>query len=764
MWTPDLLQVQDFDFDTPPTHPPDFRRFPDCRVEALEDRTVRLPSSPRSAAYPVGLELPEAVLAADFNGDGVLDLLTVKSYNSGVTVLLGNVDGTFREALHSATGNWPSSPAVGDFNGDGRLDLAVVSSGAVSVLLGNGDGTFGSPAHINIGSYAYSLTVGDFNGDGQLDLGVKSFIDISNNQYDRANVLLGNGYGTFAPPNITELGLRGNGWGTVAADFNGDGRDDFATAASNGTVAVLLANPDNSGHLLPPIYYATGVDTQIDMDPQSVAVGDVNGDGILDLVTMNSRSSSEGAVSVLLGNGAAGVGDGTFQAPQTTLLDFSPTSLAAGDINADGTLDLVVTTIIFVQDGSDSDYGPWGHDEGYVNVLLGRGNGSFAPPLTSVIEDGILTAVATGDFNGDGFLDAAVTELNFSRVSVLINDQSWGQMPARTISINDVTVTEGNTDSVNATFTLTLSSPHDTEVAVHYSTANDSATAGSDYTGTSGDVTFAIGQTSRSVTVAVLGDRLPEATERFFVNLSNPTNATIADGQGVGTILDDEPRISISDVTKLEGNSGTTPFVFTVSLSVAYDELVTVSYATANGTATAGSDYQTASGTLTFAPGESSKTLAVAVNGDRLAEPNETFFVNLSGASTNALIVRGQGVGTIVDDEPRVSISDVTKSEGKRGKTTLFTFTVTLSVAYDQDVTMSFKTVDGTAKTSDKDYKAKSGTLTFKAGETTKTITIEVIGDSKKETDETFYVDLTGLSSNGLFTKNRGVGTILNDD
>jgi hypothetical protein len=117
-----------------------------------------------------------------------------------------------------------------------------------------------------------------------------------------------------------------------------------------------------------------------------------------------------------------------------------------------------------------------------------------------------------------------------------------------------------------------------------------------------------------------------------------------------------------------------------------------------------------------------------------------------------------------VDDEPRISISDVTRAEGKKGQTTLFTFTVTLSAAYDQAVTMSFRTVNGTAKTSNGDYIAKAGTLTFAPGETTTTITIEVKGDSKREANETFYLDLFGLSTNALFTKNRGLGTILNDD
>ena len=216
-------------------------------------------------------------------------------------------------------------------------------------------------------------------------------------------------------------------------------------------------------------------------------------------------------------------------------------------------------------------------------------------------------------------------------------------------------------------------------------------------------------------------------------------------------------------MTVTEGNTGAVNATFPVSLSVAYDVAVTVHYQTATGSATAGSDYTAASGDVIIAAGQTTKTFTAAVIGDRSAEPAENFVVNLS-AATNGLIVDSQGVGTIMDDEPRISISDVTKAEGKKGQTTLFTFTVTLSVAYDQAVTMSFRTVDGTATSGSSDYVAKTGTLTFAPGETTKTITIEVKGDSKKEANEMFYLDLYGLSSNGLFTKSRGVGTILNDD
>src|SRR5262249_27200098 len=135
-----------------------------------------------------------------------------------------------------------------------------------------------------------------------------------------------------------------------------------------------------------------------------------------------------------------------------------------------------------------------------------------------------------------------------------------------------------------------------------------------------------------------------------------------------------KPALAISDVTTAEGNSGTHAVTFTVSLSAASGQTITVAYATVNGTATAGSDYQAASGWLTIPAGQTSGTITVWVNGDRLGEANETFAVNLS-SPTSATIADGQGTGTIIDDDQpvRISISDVTKAEGKKGQTTLFT-------------------------------------------------------------------------------------------
>jgi len=226
-----------------------------------------------------------------------------------------------------------------------------------------------------------------------------------------------------------------------------------------------------------------------------------------------------------------------------------------------------------------------------------------------------------------------------------------GRAVPASLSVGDTFLSEGNDSAQNAAVVVSLDAPSARTVMVNYNTANGTAVAGSDYNAVSGKLTFAPGQTSQPILVPIRGDRLAEVNENFFVNLSSARHAKIADAQGRVTIMDDEPRLSIMTVLQYEGNSGTTPFVFTVTLPAAFDEVVTVNYATADGTATtAGNDYVATSGTLTFAPGETTKTITVEVVGDITDFSDETFFVNLSGASNSGLL-DVQGTGFIVDDE-----------------------------------------------------------------------------------------------------------------
>jgi chitinase len=187
---------------------------------------------------------------------------------------------------------------------------------------------------------------------------------------------------------------------------------------------------------------------------------------------------------------------------------------------------------------------------------------------------------------------------------------------------------------------------------VNYATGGGSAAAGTDYTTTTGTLTFAPGVTSLQINVPVLVDTLDEANETFNVNLSGASALTIADSQGVGTINDDDPlpSVSINNVTLTEGPTGTTLATFTLTLSTASGRSLSVGWITANGTATSPSDYTAASGTVTFAAGVTSQTISITIVGNAVAEPNETFVVNLR-TPNNVTIGDGQGVCTILNDD-----------------------------------------------------------------------------------------------------------------
>ena len=219
------------------------------------------------------------------------------------------------------------------------------------------------------------------------------------------------------------------------------------------------------------------------------------------------------------------------------------------------------------------------------------------------------------------------------------------------LSINNVALNEGANGTTSFTFTVSLSSPSTGTVTVGYSTADGTAaTASGDYQAGSGTLTFAAGVTSQTITVSVNGDTVAEPNETFFVNLASASNATIADGQGLGTIVDDDtalPSLSINSVSKSEGNRSQTKFTFTVSLSAASTQTVNVQYATQDGSALAGSDYKAVSGTLSFSPGVTSRTITITVYTDRTFEANESFFLNLS----NAGLAVAQGIGTILNDD-----------------------------------------------------------------------------------------------------------------
>ncbi len=261
----------------------------------------------------------------------------------------------------------------------------------------------------------------------------------------------------------------------------------------------------------------------------------------------------------------------------------------------------------------------------------------------AVYEGNETVNLTLGNVTGSGRLGTRATA-----TLTIVDDETKPKL-----SVNSVMVNEGNSGSLNAIFKVTLSGASAQTVTVKYATSNVSATAPADYTALAlTTLTFAPGQVSKTVAVAVKGDVIDEVDETFKLALSSPTNATLASGSGVCTIKDnDAAAISINNASAPEPDGGTISMTFTVKLSVASSRYVTVKYQTADGTAVAPADYTAkALTTLTFSPGQTSKAVTVSVRGELIVEPNETLFVNLSRA-TNATIADAQGQGTILNDD-----------------------------------------------------------------------------------------------------------------
>lgn len=479
--------------------------------------------------------------------------------------------------------------------------------------------------------------------------------------------------------------------GTIAVPVIGD-----TLAEPDETFTVELSNAVNA-----TIAEASGLGTIFDDDG-----GTATGKAVF-TVTLNKPGFFDVAVEYATFDGTAVAG-----------IDYQPTS---------GTLTI-----------------PAGQSSGTIVVLV-IGDTQDEPDETFTVELSNAVNATIEDASGMG--------------TILDDD-----LPIPTLTIDDVSVVEGDLGTTDAVFTVSLSQSVPFDVSVDYATQDGTAVEGSDYQRASGTLTIPVGQVSGSITVPVIGETLVESDETFTVVLSNPVNAVITDASGLGTILNDDPlSLTIEDISLLEGDSGTTDAVFAVMLNKTGGISVSVNYSTLDGTAVGGVDYQSAAGTLTIPAGQLGGIIAVPVIGDTEVEPDETFTVELSNP-VNATILDASGVGTILDDDlfiPSLTIGDVSVVEGDSG-TSNAVFTVSLSQAGSLDVTVDYATQDGTA-IAGLDYQGTAGTLTIPAGLSSGDIIVPVIGDTTSEPDETFTVELSN-AVNATITDSSGLGIILDDD
>jgi glucose/arabinose dehydrogenase len=333
------------------------------------------------------------------------------------------------------------------------------------------------------------------------------------------------------------------------------------------------------------------------------------------------------------------------------------------------------------------------------------------------------------------------------------------------LTINDPSVIEGDSGTRNGVFTIKLSRASTSPVSVKWATADGSAIAGADYVAASGTVTFAAGTTSRTVAVPVIGDTTNEPDETFDVVLSAPVGAALGDARGTATINSDDGGGTVRFNPGLyprKENLG--PVVLTVvrpsSIGAA-----SVKYATSAGTATAGGDFQSTSGTLDFADGASTATLSVPLVADSVIETDETFTVTLS-EPTNGLALGSPATATVTiqnDDQPGIfafGAANYIKSEAGPSAT----ITVQRSGGTASGIAVSYATANGTASAG-ADYDSQSGTLTFGAGVTSMTFTIPIVNDTLDEADETVNLSLSNPTAGAtLGTRPNAMLTITDND
>jgi subtilisin-like proprotein convertase family protein len=645
----------------------------------------------------------EAVAFGDANGDALPDLFVARG--SLASKLFLNEGGALRDANATdlASFGGARTAAWGDYDGDGDLDLVVGSCSGQDHLYRNEGGALFQDVTTALlgdpGSCTRSVAWVDFDRDGDLDLHVVNDDLYGLAQDDR--LFRNDGGGAWS--RVAAPAIEGPGRGSVGiwSDYDDDGDPDLFLGSAGGAGESKLLRNEGDG-----AFVSAGSTTVASLEGVTAAAWvDVDTDGDLDLAV---ATESQG-VRFLRDLGTAFSNE--------SLSPFGGSSLGAGDFDNDGDVDLFLNepscascqhllrndgygtqfpdvtvslyplgttdVIAFADTDDDGDLdlgGPtriWRNDLASANRwlklrLTGVGGASAIGARVRAF-DGVRWRVreVSGGGGGRGQDDATVhfglggltqipeLEVRWSNgVVTRLTDVATGQrlaltQPDRTLSVGDVSVTEGQSGSKSAVFTLQLASPSDGSTRVDWSTADAGATAGVDYAAASGTASFPAGATAAPVPVTVYGDTIPEPGEGIRLVLSRPVNARLSTPSAIATITNDDgatPVVSIGSVSIREGDGDASQLVFPLTLSVAVPQAVTLAWSPQGVTADAGRDFDGAGGNASFAPGATTASIAVPVFGDGDVEFDETLTVGVT-ALTNAALGGSPATGTILDDD-----------------------------------------------------------------------------------------------------------------